>query len=143
MKSITRTNIRIEGQLSWIWSLGHATVTAFFGERVLPSPAADATRANRAGPHRGTEADDDSPPPIRMRVKIPEETLKRVLRSLACGRYRILAKTPYGLTIHQADKFAVNTKFSCRYDFIIRMPVASFDDSIPKRVEYDSSWTDP
>ena len=23
------------------------------------------------------------------------------------------------------------------------MPVASFDDSIPKRVEYDSSWTDP
>ena len=131
-------------RLSWMWSLGDATVRAFFGDvsydlqlttlqtvvLLLFNPVNGKPRS------LGYKA-------IRMRVNIPEETLKRVLRSLACGRYRILAKTPYGLTIHQADKFAVNTKFSCRYDFIIRMPVASFDDSFPKRVEYDSSWTDP
>ena len=131
-------------QLSWIWSLGHATVTAFFGDVSydLQLTTLQTVVLLLFNPVNGKPRSLGYKT-IRMRVKIPEETLRRVLRSLACGRYRILAKTPYGLTIHQADKFAVNTNFSCRYDFIIRMPVASFDDSIPKRVEYDSSWTDP
>jgi len=131
-------------KLSWIWSLGHVLVAAIFGDvsydlqlttlqtvvLLLFNPVNGKPRS------LGYKA-------IRMRVNVPEETLKRVLRSLACGRYRILAKTPYGLTIHQADKFAVNTKFSCPSTLRqIRMPMASFDDSFPKQVEYDSGWID-
>ena len=132
-------------KLSWIWSLGHVSVAAIFGEvcHDLELTTLQTVVLLLFNPVNGKPRTLGYKT-IRMRVNIPEETLKRVLHSLACGRNRILAKTPYGLTIHQADKFAVNTKFSCPSTLRqIRMPMASFDDSFPKRVEYDSEWIDP
>ena len=74
---------------------------------------------------------------VAERVNLPDEHLKRVLHSLACGKYKVLAKTPMSSRVALTDSFAVNTKFSCPMRKI-RVPMASLDESHnPKRVEED------
>ena len=74
---------------------------------------------------------------VRDRVNLPDEHLKRVLHSLACAKYKILAKTPPGNTIKNNDKFKVNVAFTCPMRKI-RIPMANLDESHnPKRVEED------
>jgi cullin 3 len=43
---------------------------------------------------------------------IPEPELKRTLQSLACGKYRILTKTPKGREVNVTDTFAFNDAFT-------------------------------
>lgn len=46
-------------------------------------------------------------------LKCPEEILKKVIHSLACGKLRILKKTPAeGNVIRNTDSFAFNDAFT-------------------------------
>lgn len=46
-------------------------------------------------------------------LKLPEEVLKKILHSLACGKLRVLKKTPAeGNVIKNTDSFAFNDTFS-------------------------------
>lgn len=75
---------------------------------------------------------------VRVRLDIEDEGIvKRLLHSLACGKYKILVKTPAGNSINPSDHFAVNQSFSCK-QLKIRVPMAWLDESHnPKRVEDD------
>jgi len=44
---------------------------------------------------------------------INETDLKRTLQSLACGKYRILAKSTKSKEIHANDEFSFNSEFTC------------------------------
>ncbi|EGD80886.1 hypothetical protein PTSG_11740 [Salpingoeca rosetta] len=49
---------------------------------------------------------------IQQATGIDMPTLKRTLQSLACGKIRVLAKSPKGKEVDETDKFIVNYKFS-------------------------------
>ncbi|KAJ8602809.1 hypothetical protein CTAYLR_002580 [Chrysophaeum taylorii] len=118
-------------RLSWMYSLGNAVVKATFQKtydlQVSTLQAIVLLAFN----------DDMAYDQVRQRVNLPEEHVKRVLHSLSCGKYKVIAKTPASSTIKNTDTFKVNASFSCPMRKI-RIPMASLDESHnPKRVEED------
>ena len=51
---------------------------------------------------------------IQQRANLPDEDVIRILHSMACGKYKILAKEPVGKTINKADMFSMNHAFTDR-----------------------------
>ncbi|CAL5223551.1 g6084 [Coccomyxa viridis] len=51
---------------------------------------------------------------IRERANLPEEDLVRILHSLSCSKYKILAKDPPGKAPGKNDTFAINMAFTDR-----------------------------
>ncbi|KAI7869527.1 cullin 4, partial [Spinellus fusiger] len=49
---------------------------------------------------------------IATATKIEENELKRVLKSLACGKHQVLSKSPVNSTIKTSDHFVYNTDFT-------------------------------
>jgi cullin 1 len=125
-------------RLSWMFSLGNATVRGSFGKKNYDLQVSTLQSiALLAFNPRDGEPQILAYEQVRERINLPDEHLKRVLHSLACGKYKVLAKTPASSTIKTTDSFAVNTKFSCPMRKI-RVPMASLDESHnPKRVEED------
>jgi cullin 3 len=56
---------------------------------------------------------------------IPDADLGRTLQSLACGKYRLLAKTPKGREVAPSDAFGFNEAFTCPLARIRIMQVAA------------------
>ena len=52
---------------------------------------------------------------IQQLTKIDKTELKRVLQSLACGKLRVLTKTPKGREVADEDAFGVNPKFENKH----------------------------
>lgn len=78
---------------------------------------------------------------VREALGCDVEVVKRILHSLSCGKYRVLAKTPESNTIGAGDAFAANDAFACPLRKV-RIPMASLEDAHnPKRVEEDRSLT--
>jgi cullin 1 len=70
---------------------------------------------------------------------LPEETVKRLMHSVSCGKYKLVLKEPEGKSIATTDKFTFNEKFTCKMRKV-RIPMASLEDSHSKpRVEEDRS----
>ena len=125
-------------RVTWMWSLGNASVKAFFGKKAYDLQVAtlQAIVLLTFNPVDGS-SQTLTYAQVAERVNLPDEHLKRVLHSLACGKYKVLAKTPMSSRVALTDSFAVNTKFSCPMRKI-RVPMASLDESHnPKRVEED------
>jgi len=125
-------------RVTWMWSLGNASVKAFFGKKAYDLQVAtlQAIVLLTFNPVDGA-SQTLTYAQVAERVNLPDEHLKRVLHSLACGKYKVLAKTPMSSRVALTDSFAVNTKFSCPMRKI-RVPMASLDESHnPKRVEED------
>ena len=51
---------------------------------------------------------------IRERANLPEEDLVRILHSLSCSKYKILAKDPPGKAPGKNDTFSINMAFTDR-----------------------------
>ena len=49
---------------------------------------------------------------LQAATKLPDIELKRTLQSLACARYRVLAKTPKGRDVNATDTFTLNANFN-------------------------------
>ena len=123
-------------RVTWMWSLGNASVKAFFGKKAYDLQVAtlQAIVLLTFNPVDGA-SQTLTYAQVSERVNLPDEHLKRVLHSLACGKYKVLAKTPASSRVALTDSFAVNAKFACPMRKI-RVPMASLDDSHnPKRVE--------
>ena len=123
-------------RVTWMWSLGNASVKAFFGKKAYDLQVAtlQAIVLLTFNPVDGA-SQTLTYAQVSERVNLPDEHLKRVLHSLACGQYKVLAKTPASSRVALTDSFAVNAKFACPMRKI-RVPMASLDDSHnPKRVE--------
>lgn len=129
-------------RLAWMFSLGNATVKAAWKKGAsFKSYDFQVTTLQAIVLLAFNGKDDDERQidydELRSRCNIPDEHLKRVLHSLACGKFKILAKTPNANTIKNTDTFKVNPTFSCQMRKI-RIPMANLDESHnPKRVEED------
>ncbi len=51
---------------------------------------------------------------IKERVNLPDEDVIRILHSITCGKYRVLAKEPNNKTINKTDNFSFNAAFTDR-----------------------------
>ncbi len=61
---------------------------------------------------------------IKERVNLPDEDIIRILHSISCGKYRMLAKEPNTKTISKADNFTFNAAFTDRMRRIKVCPLA-------------------
>ncbi|CAN0141811.1 unnamed protein product [Ectocarpus sp. 13 AM-2016] len=74
---------------------------------------------------------------VSQRLHLPDDTVKRILHSLSCGKYKVLKREGQGGSIKATDKFAFNASFNCPLRKL-RIPMASLEESHnPKRVEED------
>ncbi|GMG35087.1 unnamed protein product [Aspergillus oryzae] len=60
----------------------------------------------------GRSASDDAEKSMLARLKTADQELKRTLQSLACAKYRVLAKKPKGREVNTTDEFSYNEGFS-------------------------------
>lgn len=125
-------------RLAWMWGLGNATVKGFWGKKgydlqvtTLQAVAIMCFNPDgAASEYEGFEA-------VREKLNMAEEPLKRVLHSLACGKYKVLEKEPKNSVIKPTDTFRAAPKFASKM-IKVRIPMANLDDSHnQKRVEED------
>ena len=124
-------------RLAWMWGLGNVTLRGLFGTKsydinVTTLQAIALLAFNGAEEALSYEV-------LRGRLNLPDEIMKRVLHSLACGKFKCITKAPKGNTIKTGDTFSFNADFKCPMRKI-RIPMASLDETHnPKRVEEDRS----
>ncbi|CBJ29134.1 conserved unknown protein [Ectocarpus siliculosus] len=74
---------------------------------------------------------------VSQRLHLPDDTVKRILHSLSCGKCKVLKREGQGGRIKATDKFAFNASVNCPLRKF-RIPMASLEESHnPKRVEED------
>jgi cullin 3 len=75
---------------------------------------------------------------IEAGTQIPGPELKRALQSLACGRFRVLSKTPKGREVAETDVFKFNSSFTSPLARV-RIPALAVGraESNAERVETD------
>jgi cullin 1 len=105
-------------RLQWVHSLGDAVVKGYFGgkkpyEFQLSTLQAAALLAFNSP---GQDCVSVSYNELSGALQLPEEALKRVLHSLACGKYKILKKDGPSNAIKSSDVFTANTKFRLCFD---------------------------
>eukprot|EP00567_Pseudictyota_dubia_P018843 CAMPEP_0197433824 /NCGR_PEP_ID=MMETSP1175-20131217/1629_1 /TAXON_ID=1003142 /ORGANISM="Triceratium dubium, Strain CCMP147" /LENGTH=743 /DNA_ID=CAMNT_0042962325 /DNA_START=96 /DNA_END=2327 /DNA_ORIENTATION=+ len=129
-------NKHAKRKLSWMFSLGNASVRAAFGKKsydlqvtTLQAVALNALNGGK------TMAFGE----LAEKLNLEEGILKPLMHSLSCGKYKVITKMPASNKINTSDKFVANSKFTCNMRKI-RIPMASLDASHnTKRVEEDRS----
>lgn len=128
--------------MQWMWGLGNATVRGSWEKRsydlqVTTLQAVALLAFNDVGSEGASEVEEFEK--VRERLNLPEETLKRVLHSLSCGKYKVLEKDPKSNTVKPTDTFRAAPKFVCKMKKV-RIPMANLEDSgSTKRVDEDRS----
>eukprot|EP00574_Skeletonema_japonicum_P002825 CAMPEP_0201715338 /NCGR_PEP_ID=MMETSP0593-20130828/1536_1 /ASSEMBLY_ACC=CAM_ASM_000672 /TAXON_ID=267983 /ORGANISM="Skeletonema japonicum, Strain CCMP2506" /LENGTH=740 /DNA_ID=CAMNT_0048204801 /DNA_START=36 /DNA_END=2258 /DNA_ORIENTATION=- len=123
-------------RLTWVHSLGNATVRATFGKKSydLQVTTLQAIVLNSFNDGKTYGFNE-----LKELLNLEDITLKPLLHSLSCGKHKIISKTPASNKINSTDKFCGNPKFSSNMRKI-RIPVANVDSSHNKnRVEEDRS----
>lgn len=72
---------------------------------------------------------------IKSSTDLPDPDLQRTLQSLACGKFRILTKSPKGRDVNPTDKFAFNDGFTSPLARIKIMQVSSKVETGKEREE--------
>ncbi|KAJ2786326.1 hypothetical protein GGI15_001609 [Coemansia interrupta] len=75
---------------------------------------------------------------IHIQTRIPFEPLARHLQSLACGKYKVLIKTPMSREISPSDVFVFNSGFKSP-QYRIRIPVISARNNVETEQEKEAS----
>lgn len=121
-------------KLSWMFSLGNATVRANFGKKTYDLMVAtlQAVALNALNGGKTMKFDE-----LKEVLNLEENVLKPLMHSLSCGKYKVVSKTPSSKQIKTTDSFTANPKFSCNMRKV-RIPMASLDASHnSKKVEED------
>lgn len=122
-------------KLHWIHSLGNATVRG----RFVKNHDLLVTTLQCAALLLFNEKDEYSFDDICTALDTPPDTVKRIMHSLSCGKFKVLKKEPMSKTIGTTDTFIFNSGFKSPMRQL-RIPMASLEDSHnPKRVEEDRS----
>mmetsp|Transcript_22277 Transcript_22277/g.46834 ORF Transcript_22277/g.46834 Transcript_22277/m.46834 type:complete len:742 (-) Transcript_22277:219-2444(-) len=124
-------------KLSWVHSLGNATVKSIFGKKSydLQVTTLQAVVLNTFNDGKTFDFNE-----LKKILNLNDITLKPLMHSLSCGKYKVITKTPANNKINSTDSFTANAKFSSNMRKI-RIPMASLDPSHNKnRVEEDRSW---
>jgi cullin 1 len=127
-------------RLAWMHGLGNATVRGSWGKKSYDLQVTTLQAVTiKAFDREGGVPEMEPFEAVRERLNLPEETLKRVLHSLACGKYKVLEKEPKSSVIKPTDTFSAAPKFASKVK-VVRIPMANLDDTHnPKRVEEDRS----
>lgn len=72
---------------------------------------------------------------MKTATDLVDADLQRTLQSLACGKFRVLTKTPKGRDVNATDTFAFNDNFTCPLARIKIMQVASKVETPKEREE--------
>ncbi|KAJ2162376.1 hypothetical protein GGF46_000740 [Coemansia sp. RSA 552] len=75
---------------------------------------------------------------IQEKTRIPAEILTRQLQSLACAKYRILAKSPVSRDVGPADRFTFNHSFKAP-QYRIRIPMVAAKSNVETEKEKAAS----
>mmetsp|Transcript_14270 Transcript_14270/g.20375 ORF Transcript_14270/g.20375 Transcript_14270/m.20375 type:complete len:503 (+) Transcript_14270:756-2264(+) len=112
-------------RLSWMYSLGNATVKATFGKKSydLQVTTLQAVALNVLNNGKTMSFKE-----LATALNLEETILKPLMHSLSCGRYKVISKIPQSNRINTTDKFVANSKFSSN-NRRIRIPMASLDAS--------------
>jgi len=121
-------------KLSWVFSLGNATVRAVFGKKtydlMVTTLQAIALEALNGGKTKKYEE-------LKKELNLEDGVMKPLMHSLSCGKHKVVSKSPASSKINNTDSFIANIKFtSNKRKFLI--PMASLDASHnAKKVEED------
>jgi len=129
-------NKHTKRKLSWMFSLGNATVRGTFTNKWydlnVSTLQAIALNALNGGITLTFKE-------LAEKLNLEESILKPLIHSLSCGKYKVITKSPGGGKINTTDKFTANARFSNNMKKI-RIPMASLDASRnTRRVEEDRS----
>lgn len=129
-------NKHAKRKLSWMFSLGNASVRATFGKKSydLQVTTLQAVALNALNGGKSMKFGE-----LAEKLNLEEGILKPLMHSLSCGKYKVISKIPASNKINTTDRFVANSKFTCNMRKI-RIPMASLDASHnTKRVEEDRS----
>jgi len=113
-------------RLSWVHTLGEATVSAAFGTKKKYDVVVTTLQA-LALTHFSTLDGQLSFEEFRDRLNLDNEVSKKVLHSLSCGKFKVLSKSSSGNRISNSDSFAPNRNFSNKLRKF-RIPMASLEE---------------
>jgi cullin 1 len=121
-------------KLSWVFSLGNATVRAVFGKKtydlMVTTLQAIALNALNGGMTKEYEE-------LKKELNLEDGVMKPLMHSLSCGKHKVVNKSPASSKINNTDSFISNAKFSSNMRKV-RIPMASLDASHnAKKVEED------
>eukprot|EP00591_Stephanopyxis_turris_P014134 CAMPEP_0195538440 /NCGR_PEP_ID=MMETSP0794_2-20130614/49526_1 /TAXON_ID=515487 /ORGANISM="Stephanopyxis turris, Strain CCMP 815" /LENGTH=753 /DNA_ID=CAMNT_0040672419 /DNA_START=59 /DNA_END=2320 /DNA_ORIENTATION=+ len=122
-------------KLTWMFSLGNASVRASFGSKKQYDLQVSTLQAIALSEFNvgGCLSFED----LEQKLKLEENILKPLMHSLSCGKYKVIVKSPSSSKINRTDTFKANPKFSSNMRKI-RIPMASLDSSHnTRRVEED------
>jgi len=125
-------------RLTWMFSLGTASVRATFGEKKKPYDLQVSTLQAVAlmslnGGQTITFVE------LAQKLNLEETIMKPLMHSLSCGKFKVVTKSPASNKISSTDTFVANSRFVSNMRKI-RIPMASLDASHnTKRVEEDRS----
>jgi len=123
-------------KLHWIHSLGNSSVRGIF---VKKNHDLLITTLQCAALFLFNDKDQYSFEDICTSLGLPPDTVKRIMHSLSCGKFKVLKKDPAGKSINVTDSFTFNSTFKSPMRQL-RIPMASLEESHnPKRVEEDRS----
>ncbi|KAL1916524.1 uncharacterized protein VTP21DRAFT_5715 [Calcarisporiella thermophila] len=122
-------------RIAWQYNLGTAEIRAHFDTRKHELSVSTYAMVvlllfNNLGDGNSLSFTD-----IQQETEIEESDLRRTLQSLACGKYKILLKTPKGREIGADDRFVANWGFTCPLARIKIQTVAAKVESEPERRE--------
>jgi len=123
-------------KLSWVFSLGNATVRANFGKKTYDIHVTTLQAVALEALNDGKTMQFSE---LLEILNLEEAVLKPLLHSLSCGKFKVISKSPASAKINVTDSFTANAKFTSNMRKI-RIPMASLDASHnQKRVEEDRS----
>jgi len=129
-------NKHAKRKLTWMHSLGNATVRATFGKKPYDLQVTTLQAVALNAFNDGVTLNFEE---LAAKLNLEEAILKPLMHSLSCQKFKVLNKSPPGASIRTTDSFSANPKFTCNMRKI-RIPMASLDASHSnKKVEEDRS----
>lgn len=124
-------------KLTWVFSLGNATVRANFGKKtydlIVTSLQAIALNLMNGGKKKTYEE-------LKQELNLDDSVLKPLMHSLSCGKHKVISKSPASNKINSTDSFVANAKFQSNMRKI-RIPMASLDATHnAKKVDEDRNY---
>ncbi|MEW5307923.1 MAG: hypothetical protein WDW36_010291 [Sanguina aurantia] len=110
-KQFYETENKHSRKLAWIYSLGMCTLRGNFDKNPIELVLGTLQAACLL---LFNDAQELTYQDIQERLNLPDDDVTRMLHSLSCAKYKILAKDPASKSISKVDKFSFNGKFTDR-----------------------------
>lgn len=125
-------------RLQWIHSQGNAEVKAKLGKSKYDVQVVSLQAMVLLMFHNVPYSSPLTYAELKDTINLPDEALKRILHSLACGKFKVLKKSGApGKVNVESDTFVGNEKFTNK-SRKFRIPMASLDEAkSPKKIEED------